>query len=596
MSIRTKFLITISAAFMCTAVVLFGISYTVLKWQYVRSIKSSGLSNTLLNKKILAGFLSNNDETVLRLTGNKAIGTIASRTNLTEEEYPRLRAALSEQLSDAIGFQIDNPQYQTETLLFFNDELPASQLFVPEQLNGITAGTRRIYSDRNIKSDSWYRFLQTARESYSIFTLPETDKLYCAYTLRNTYYTGTYPKGGLGTLVIAVPIHQMEELVYFYPLTTHSSFAVLNSKNETLFSDLKQQQVFTDPIFIEYINRISVPENGITVDLRTADMICTIQGLPKGLKLIYLTPVSDINRIASKKAMPVIGIICTGFLILLPLMLIVTRAITEPIIKLSHEIAAITDTRTINSTFFSGYTDSELKILCTGFQQLIETANTLIKNTEKETALRKDMELQALQAQINPHFIFNAMDMVNWMALTQGKNDIADLVSAIAEVMRYSITDAGKRVPLAVELDNIEKLMYIYQHRFPDALFLETAIPNELSTQLLIPKFIVQPLVENAVKHGKDLRTAKLHIRIEAEHHKSGTIVRVIDDGAGCDPDILNRYVQHEAIELPVQGGFGVRNVNERIKLSFASGSGLYFYYNTAHFFTAEILLREPVI
>ena len=71
MSIRTKFLITISAAFMCTAVVLFGISYTVLKWQYVRSIKSSGLSNTLLNKKILAGFLSKNDETVLRLTGNK---------------------------------------------------------------------------------------------------------------------------------------------------------------------------------------------------------------------------------------------------------------------------------------------------------------------------------------------------------------------------------------------------------------------------------------------------------------------------------------------------------------------------------------------
>jgi len=591
MSIRKKIFIAVSLVIFCTVGILLLILQYVLKQQFLRYAESSSISVTVLNKKLLAGFLSNNDAIVLRLTASKQIGTIADMNHYAASEVQHLKAALLEELSNAIGFQMNNIQYQTETILFFNADMPIGSLFVAEDLNAVTGGTYRMYSDELIKNTDWYRTLQHRQEPYYIFTLPEHDKLYFAYTVQNTYSHSTYRKEGLGTLIIAVPIRQMYDLVYFYPLTEHSSFAVLNSSNEILFSDFKHDHILTGTMSIDHINRINVPDSGITVKLNNDKLLCTVQGLPKGLKLVYLTPMQDINRVVNSAAIPVLLIIAAGSLILLALLLLSTRYITQPIIKLSRDIASITDTRTVDPALFSGYIDSEVKILCASFKQLLETSNMLIKNAETQTALRKDMELRALQAQINPHFIFNAMDTVNWMALSEGKSEIADLVDAIAEVMRYSISEAEQPVPLATEILNIKKLIYIYECRFPGKIVFEVHASKALCSHLYIPKFIVQPLVENSIKYGKDLHKTDLYVRLEGEERNGCTVLRVIDDGAGCDIDSLNRYLHYENVDFPVRGGFGVRNVNERIRLFFGQDSALHFYYNEEQCFTAEMIL-----
>ena len=593
MSIRKKIFIAVSLVIFCTVSILLLILQYVLKQRFLRYAESSSISVTVLNKKLLAGFLSNNDAIVLRLTASKQIGTIADMNHYAAAEAQHVKAALSEELSNAIGFQMNNIQYQTETILFFNADMPIGSLFVAEELSAVTGGTYRMYSDELIKNTDWYRTLQRRQEPYYIFTLPEHDKLYFAYTMQNTYCRTPYRKEGLGTLIIAVPIRQMQDLVYFYPLTEHSSFAVLNSANEILFSDFKYDHILTGSMFTDHINRISVPDSGITVKLDNNKLLCTVQGLPKGLKLVYLTPMQDINRIVNSAAIPVLLIIAAGSPILLALLLLSARYITQPIIKLSRDIASITDTRTVDPALFSGYADSEVKILCASFKQLLETSNMLIKNAETQTALRKDMELRALQAQINPHFIFNAMDTVNWMALSEGKSEIADLVDAIAEVMRYSISEAEQPVPLATEIFNIKKLIYIYECRFPGKIVFEVHASNALCSHLYIPKFIIQPLVENSIRYGKDLHKTDLYVRLEGEEQNGCTVLRVIDDGAGCDTDSLNRYVQYEDVELPVHGGFGVRNVNERIRLFFGQDSALHFYYNEEQRFTAEMILHE---
>ncbi len=593
MSIRKKIFIAVSLVIFCTVSILLLILQYVLKQRFLRYAESSSISVTVLNKKLLAGFLSNNDAIVLRLTASKQIGTIADMKHYAAAEAQHVKAALSEELSNAIGFQMNNIQYQTETILFFNADMPIGSLFVAEELSAVTGGTYRMYSDELIKNTDWYRTLQRRQEPYYIFTLPEHDKLYFAYTMQNTYCRIPYRKEGLGTLIIAVPIRQMQDLVYFYPLTEHSSFAVLNSANEILFSDFKYDHILTGSMFTDHINRISVPDSGITVKLDNNKLLCTVQGLPKGLKLVYLTPMQDINRVVNSAAIPVLLIIAAGSLILLALLLLSARYITQPIIKLSRDIASITDTRTVDPALFSGYADSEVKILCASFKQLLETSNMLIKNAETQTALRKDMELRALQAQINPHFIFNAMDTVNWMALSEGKSEIADLVDAIAEVMRYSISEAEQPVPLATEIFNIKKLIYIYECRFPGKIVFEVHASNALCSHLYIPKFIIQPLVENSIRYGKDLHKTDLYVRLEGEEQNGCTVLRVIDDGAGCDTDSLNRYVQYEDVDLPVHGGFGVRNVNERIRLFFGQDSALHFYYNEEQRFTAEMILHE---
>ena len=592
MSIRKKIFIAVSLVIFCTVSILLLILQYVLKQRFLRYAESSSISVTVLNKKLLAGFLSNNDAIVLRLTASKQIGTIADMKHYAAAEAQHVKAALSEELSNAIGFQMNNIQYQTETILFFNADMPIGSLFVAEELSAVTGGTYRMYSDELIKNTDWYRTLQHRQEPYYIFTLPEHDKLYFAYTVQNTYSHSTYRKEGLGTLIIAVPIRQMYDLVYFYPLTEHSSFAVLNSSNEILFSDFKHDHILTGTMSIDHINRINVPDSGITVKLNNDKLLCTVQDLPKGLKLVYLTPMQDINKVVNSAAIPVLLIIAAGSLILLALLLLSTRYITQPIIKLSRDIASITDTRTVDPALFSGYIDSEVKILCASFKQLLETSNMLIKNAETQTALRKDMELRALQAQINPHFIFNAMDTVNWMALSEGKSEIADLVDAIAEVMRYSISEPEQPVPLATEILNIKKLIYIYKCRFPGKIVFEVHASKALCSHLYIPKFIVQPLVENSIKYGKDLHKTDLYVRLEGEERNGCTVLRVIDDGVGCDTDSLNRYLHYENVDFPVRGGFGVRNVNERIRLFFGQDSALHFYYNEEQCFTAEMILN----
>ena len=91
-------------------------------------------------------------------------------------EVQQLKAALSEELSNAIGFQMNNMQYQTETILFFNADMPIGSLFVDEDLSAVTGGTYRIYSDKLIKNTDWYRTLQSRQEPYYIFTLTRSEE------------------------------------------------------------------------------------------------------------------------------------------------------------------------------------------------------------------------------------------------------------------------------------------------------------------------------------------------------------------------------------------------------------------------------------
>ena len=130
MSIRKKIFIAVSLVILCTVSILLLILQYVLKQRFLRYAESSSISVTVLNKKLLAGFLSNNDAIVLRLTASKQIGTVADMEHYDAAEVQQLKAALSEELSNAIGFQMNNMQYQTETILFFNADMPIGSLFV----------------------------------------------------------------------------------------------------------------------------------------------------------------------------------------------------------------------------------------------------------------------------------------------------------------------------------------------------------------------------------------------------------------------------------------------------------------------------------
>lgn len=178
--------------------------------------------------------------------------------------------------------------------------------------------------------------------------------------------------------------------------------------------------------------------------------------------------------------------------------------------------------------------------------------------------------------------------MVNWLALSRNCDDIASIVSSIANMMRYSITNADGMVPINQEIANIREFISVYQLRHDNRLRLETDIDAE---DICIPKFTLQPLAENSVRHARPLPGEDLCIRIRAWKEEGKALIEVHDNGRGCDAQELNRHIRYEKTALQVSSGFGIRNVNERIGLWYNGGSGLVYHNEKDGTLTVRIIL-----
>ena len=208
------------------------------------------------------------------------------------------------------------------------------------------------------------------------------------------------------------------------------------------------------------------------------------------------------------------------------------------------------------------------------------------ENRQKRTAM-----LHALQAQINPHFLYNALDMVSWHALSKGEDSIADIVSSISNLMHYSISRPDSTASLSREIENIREFIRIYQMERPCDIQLIPDFSPEQADQIPIPKFTLQPLVENSILHNANLD--HLTIRIQIHRQPDCTEISVTDDGIGADPEQLNAFLRYENTSLTVSSGFGIRNVNERLQLHFGNNSHLSYQKDSDGHLTASLFLMS---
>ena len=175
--------------------------------------------------------------------------------------------------------------------------------------------------------------------------------------------------------------------------------------------------------------------------------------------------------------------------------------------------------------------------------------------------------------------MLNAMNAVNYMALERDEDDIAATVNSIANMMRYSITEPERLVTMSTELENIQEYISVYVLRFGQdiRLQIEPGVPPD---QVVLPKFTLQPLVENSIRHGITRQDPGITIYIRAAIQEDRMLVEVTDTGMGADAALLNDYLDHKPVQLKVTHGFGIRNVNERLQLQFGDSASLrYFNY-----------------
>ncbi|MBU3199295.1 PocR ligand-binding domain-containing protein [Clostridium estertheticum] len=196
------------------------------------------------------------------------------------------------------------------------------------------------------------------------------------------------------------------------------------------------------------------------------------------------------------------------------------------------------------------------------------------KEKMKLTELLKNMEIKALQAQINPHFLYNTLNTIARMALIEGAPDTENLIYAISDLLRYSLKNSNNMVTIDSEITNIKKYFYIQKTRFGDRFDYKLDIdPSILNFK--IPVMTLQPLVENSIIHGLKNMTINGKVKIIGKNFNNSYLtLEVFDNGIGIDEDRLKTIF---AVENSYENltGLGIKNVDDRIKHFFGSKYGI---------------------
>lgn len=213
----------------------------------------------------------------------------------------------------------------------------------------------------------------------------------------------------------------------------------------------------------------------------------------------------------------------------------------------------------------------EVQELSDSFGHMVGRIQRLMTTVREEEIDLRKTELKALQAQINPHFLYNTLDSIAWMC-ERGKNaDAVKMVHALAKLFRISISKGHELIPIEKELQHAEAYLLIQKFRYKNQFTYHFTV-DESCLHDLCNKITLQPIIENAITHGLDLLVEPGHIEIEVAADGDDVLFKVSDDGIGMPPEQVAELLQNEPSD---RTGIGIKNVNDRLRIYFGPQYGL---------------------
>lgn len=225
----------------------------------------------------------------------------------------------------------------------------------------------------------------------------------------------------------------------------------------------------------------------------------------------------------------------------------------------------------LNSTDYTKRFD-EIGILHRHFDQMTNEIQSLINDNYKANLLRKDAQLKSLEQQINPHFLYNTLESINWRAKSIGEKQISSMVESLGKLLRATLDDSTSDIPLRKELEMVDNYITIQKYRFEDRLIFESNISERLLS-FQVPKLCIQPIIENAIKYSVEETIDDCYIYLNGEIVNDSTHIIIKNTGSQFKHDLLNNIFNKE---ITPQGlGIGLSNIDTRIKLRYGESYGL---------------------
>ena len=252
---------------------------------------------------------------------------------------------------------------------------------------------------------------------------------------------------------------------------------------------------------------------------------------------------------------------------------VLSRLLSRPLQQLENAMEAF-EQDADHFAFHAVRGTREVQNLSDSFGHMVGRIQQLMTTVREEEIDLRKTELKALQAQINPHFLYNTLDLINWISMDYGAEEIGTLTWNLARFYRLSLNHGKSLISIGEEVEHVEVYVNIENYHFDNAISLEVDVPEELKNYACL-NIILQPFVENAIVHGiaekPDIESCE--IRIRARREEQDIIFSVQDDGPGVDVEQMQKETQQDI--RTAQHGYGVRNINFRLKLCFGEKYGV---------------------
>ena len=585
MSIRFKVLMSMMAAFLAVTLFLGGFMYKRFDNVLVNQIKSDINGVVSENKHNLDCITMGIGRSFASVAFNELIIDALMQEQHSQEEKSKNRILVMNEYKDV--FELSLGSYVSDYALHFyiNKESGLADSFKKTNHDTFNNKEFGMYSTENIENERWYRETIKSEAPWYIFRVEENPE-YIFFS--KAIYVQNIKSGShdryLGTGVVGINCKQLIIDMNRSSVTDNTVIAILDNM-DTVVS--KNSYEISDEFIANTMNKNDIGLN-MSDQIETDDYIITRARSNAGITFVSFTTKNSIYLQTKSVRTVVIFAIVAALLIAFLLIAILSYYLTNPIKKLSHHMRNMDYNNLSISRVETGAKD-EVGELYRAFNIMIGKIEESIRRENEQNEKTRKTEIQMLQAQINPHFLYNVLDSISWLAMENGQDGIGEMADLLSQLFSYSIRDGKIMATLREELESVEKYVALQKNRYADNISLQIDADEDCLEESL-PKCILQPLVENSIVHGINDSDKGICIKISVKKNEGVIEILSEDNGKGCDLEKLNAILK-DTDERLTKFHLGIRNVAIRLRQLYGSECGLSYMHNDSGGITARILL-----
>lgn len=442
---------------------------------------------------------------------------------------------------------------------------------------------QQLKSNIDPRDNEWFQNARNKKENLH-FSTPHVQNLFYDPNYKYTWVVSLSRaveitksgKTSSGVLLVDMNFSGIEQICKNVEVSKNGYVYLIDTDGEIIYHP--RQQLIYSNLITENNYEAAKFEDGNHIENFEGDKrLVTVKTVGyTGWKLVAISPMSDVTAGYYEFRVFAIFIMIFAIFILISINMFVSYRIANPIRALEKAVKEFENgVVSLNIPKNGSY---EIQHLAKAIKSMVNQMNLLMENIMIEQEAKRKSELNALQAQINPHFLYNTLDSIIWMIENENYDGSIVMVTALARFFRISLSKGRNVITVRDELEHARNYLTIQNIRYKNK-FSYSIQADEETLYLTSIKLIIQPLIENAIYHGMEYMSGEGDILVKSYKKNEDLYIDIIDNGLGMLQEVADKLLTEEVNNQQRKGsGIGLKNVHERIKLYFGVEYGLEIY------------------